>query len=163
MAIDPAPEPGSLEGSITIISDDEPDCKADDTCAQLVEDALEETLGRNGTVNVTEVSVATTEGVGSGGRRLLLDYPGNRLLLRGAQEEERRRFLQASSNETETTIGFVSTPDESSNLTESQQAAEQINVLSANGLDNLLEELGLPADSNITDIDMMYTAGKAQL
>lgn len=152
-------EQESLIGTITIISDEEPACAAAGNCDEVAEDGLDASLGRNGTVNVTDVAVssvaASEAGVAStavgGGRRVLFvagDASGdnNNVHLRGGA----RSLQEAAANQTQTEIDYVSGPEASSNMTASQQAAEQVNTLAETGIADLLEELGLPADSEVT-------------
>lgn len=128
------------------MSDDEPACAATDTCEEVVQDGLDSSLGRNGTVNVTDVAVSSVPA--ASGRRVLFFGGGGSSSssshLRGGD-----RRLQAAANETETEIEYVSGPDASSDLTASQQAAGQINALAETGIADLLEELGLPPDSEV--------------
>lgn len=151
--VDDEPD-GSLIGSITIISDEEPECAGAGNCEEVVEDGLESSLGRNGTVNVTDVTVTSTAAAADASRRVLLfvadgdvaDNSSRNRLLRGSrqlQEEE------AAGNQTETEIEYESSPDQSSNLTEAQQAAEQINALAETGIADLLDEMGLPPDTEV--------------
>lgn len=69
----------------------------------------------------------------------------------------KRRLQNDGSGQTETAIEFVSSPDEASAnpTTAAGQAAEQINALANGGVEDLLAELGLPADSDVT-LDLTY-------
>lgn len=148
--VDDEPD-GSLIGSITIISDEEPECAGAGNCEEVVEDGLEGSLGRNGTVNVTDVTVTST--AADAGRRVLLfvadgdvaDNSNSNRLLRGSRQLQE----EAAGNQTETEIEYESSPDTSSNMTEAQQAAEQINALAETGIADLLDEMGLPPDTEV--------------
>lgn len=147
-------EEGSLSGSITIVSEEEPECVETDTCEEVVREGLESSLGRIGTINVTDV-VVTPSSADSGRRVLFVASSSN---LRGGNGIGSNRWLQeAATNETVTEIDYVSGPDPSSNLTESQQAAEQINALAETGIADLLEDLGLPPDSEVELGTTKYT------
>lgn len=127
-----------------------PACKADDTCEEIIEATLEDSLG--GDIVVTGVGMMT-ESRDSGVRMLMMEPS----YLRG-----NRRFLQESGNDTETEIDFTTTPGDT-NLTRSEQAAEQVNLLAEDGLAELLGEMGLPADSNVTISNLLYTEGEANV
>ena len=159
-----------LLGTITIVSDGEPDCAATDTCEEAAEASLEETLGQNGgTVNVTSVAVTSSDsaasvaaGSGNGLRRWLFATPtttvsvgdsGNYYLRAG-----KRRLQSDGEGQTETEIEFVSSPDEAAAAnptTAAEQAALEINALANGGVADLLAELGLPADSDVV-LDLKY-------
>lgn len=116
-----------------------------------MEDALEKSIGGN----ITDVTVTGGSSGDSAARKLV--FVGQ-TKLRGAGE----RYLQedSSSNITVTNIDFSTTPDDDSTLSRSAQAAQQINALAEGGLSDLLVALDLPANSNITLSNLLYTEGE---
>lgn len=126
----------------------------------MAEVSLGTSLDRSDTLNVTSVTVTTA--TASDGRRLLsfnalTSYSAAQsggYYLRASTGS--KRYLQSGANETETEIDFISGPVDTSELTGAEQAAEQINALVETGITNLLEELGLPTDSQVDVSSMKY-------
>lgn len=121
----------------------------------MIEDALEDSIG--GIIDVTDVEV-TAEADGAV-RRLVSEEEEPRHLRGGYGGIERYLQEAVSNGGNETEIDFITSPDGTSNLTRAQQAAEQVNMLAEGGLTSLLEEMGLPPDSNVTISNLVYAEG----